>query len=130
MITARTVGGPADPEKFKEMERELTKVIEDFDRALDVEALRLAKKNGQHLSPSPGHNSFSVARVEQEFLLTRLKRVETGYDLTLRCMDGTRETLLNQIIDLADNESGTRDIYWTHGLPGNGQTALAHSTCR
>ncbi len=121
MITARTVGGPADPEKFKEMERGLTKVIEDFDRALDVEALRLAKKNGQHLSPLPGHNSFSVARVEQEFLLARLKSVETGYD--------TRETLLNQIMDWAANESDTRNIYWAHGLPGIGKTALAHSIC-
>src|SRR5258706_2532656 len=107
MITARTVGGPADPEKFKEMERGLTKVIEDFDRALDVEALRLAKKNGQHLSPLPGHNSFSVARVEQEVLLARLKSVETGYDLTLCCMEGTRETLLNPIMDSAANESDT-----------------------
>jgi len=129
MITARTVGGSAYPEKIEEMDRDLTKVIEDFNHAVDVEALRLAKKNGQHLSPSPGHNSFSVARVEQEFLLTRLKRVETGYDLTLRCMEGTRETLLNQIIDWAANESDTRNIYWTHGLPGIGKTALAHSIC-
>jgi hypothetical protein len=30
------------------MDRELTRVIEDFDRAVDVEALRLAKKNGKH----------------------------------------------------------------------------------
>jgi hypothetical protein len=31
-----------------EMDRELTSVIEEFDRAVDVEALRLAKKNGKH----------------------------------------------------------------------------------
>ena len=111
------------------MDRELTKVIEDFNHAVDVEALRLAKKNGQHLLPLPGHISFSVARVEQEFLLTRLKRVETGYDLTLRCMEGTRETLLNQVMDRAANELDTRNIYWIHGLPGIGKTALAHSIC-
>ncbi len=49
MITARTFGGPAYPEKFEEMDRELTKVIEDFNHAVDVEALRLARKNGGHL---------------------------------------------------------------------------------
>ena len=51
MITARTVGGPDHPEKMEEMDRELTKVIDDFNHAVDVEALRLAKKNGKHLFP-------------------------------------------------------------------------------
>jgi len=71
-----------------------------------------------------------MARVEQEFLLTRLKRVETGYDLTLCCMEGTRETLLNQIIAWAANESDMSNIYWIHGLPGIGKTSLAHSICQ
>ena len=31
------------------MDRELTKVIEDFDRAMNVEALRLAKETSKHL---------------------------------------------------------------------------------
>ena len=48
MMTARTVGGLAHPEKMEEMDRELTKVIEDLNHAVDVEALRLARKNGQH----------------------------------------------------------------------------------
>ena len=51
MITARTVGGTAHTEKMEEMDRELTNVIDDFNRAVDVEALRLAKKNGKHLFP-------------------------------------------------------------------------------
>ncbi len=42
MIIARTIGGPAYPEMIEEMDRELTKVIEDFDRAMNFEALRLA----------------------------------------------------------------------------------------
>ena len=50
-ITARTVGGPAFPEKIEEMDRELTKVIDDFNHAVDVEALRLAKDNRKHLFP-------------------------------------------------------------------------------
>ena len=42
MITARTIGGPGYPEMIEEMDRELTKVIEDFDRAMNFETLRLA----------------------------------------------------------------------------------------
>ncbi len=47
-FSARTVGGSARPEVIEEMDRELTKVIEDFDRAVNVEALRLAKETGKH----------------------------------------------------------------------------------
>ena len=42
------------------MDRELTKVIEDFDRAVNVEALRLAKETGKHALSQSGENSFSV----------------------------------------------------------------------
>jgi hypothetical protein len=56
MITARMVGGSAYPEKIEEMDKELTKVIEDFNHAVDVEALRLAKKNGKQLLPLLGDN--------------------------------------------------------------------------
>jgi len=126
MITART---PANPEKIEEMDKELTKVIEDFNHAVDVETLRLAKKNGKHVLSLPGDHPFSMARAEQEFLLTRLKRVETGYDLELCCMAGTREGLLNQIMTWAVNGSETGNLYWIHGLPGIGKTSLAHSIC-
>ena len=34
-------------EKIEEMDKELTKVIEDFDRAVNVEALRLAKETSK-----------------------------------------------------------------------------------
>ena len=44
MIVARTIGGPAYLEMIEEMERELTDVIEDFDRAMNFEALRLANE--------------------------------------------------------------------------------------
>jgi hypothetical protein len=47
MIAGRTVGGLVHPQKIEEMERELTEVIEDFDRAVNVEALRLGKKSGK-----------------------------------------------------------------------------------
>ena len=48
MSTERVLGGLAHPEKIEEMDRELTKVIEDFDRAVNVEALRLAKETSKH----------------------------------------------------------------------------------
>ena len=47
-IAERTLGGRAHSGKIEEMDGELTKVIEDFDRAVNVEALRLAKQTGKH----------------------------------------------------------------------------------
>ena len=47
MIAERTLGGFVHPEKFEEMDEELTKVIEDFDRAVNIEALRLAKETSK-----------------------------------------------------------------------------------
>ena len=44
MMIARTIGGPAYPEMIEEVDRELTKVIEDFDRAMNFEALRLTSR--------------------------------------------------------------------------------------
>src|SRR5258706_4747463 len=71
---------------------------------------------------------------EQELLSARLKPVETGYNRELRCMDGTRQSLLNQIIDWVPNKSGQenvlqRNAYWFYGSPGIGKTSLAHSIC-
>src|SRR5882757_10620845 len=70
-------------------------------------------------------------RVEQELVFRRLKPVEAGYH---RCMDGTRQSLLNQIIDWVPNKSGQenvlqRNAYWFYGSPGIGKTSLAHSIC-
>ena len=47
MIAERTMSGLAHPQKIEEMNRELIKVIEDFDRAMNVETLRLAKENSK-----------------------------------------------------------------------------------
>ena len=38
---SRTIGGPTYMEMIEEMDRELTKVVEDFDHAVSVEALLL-----------------------------------------------------------------------------------------
>ena len=48
MITERTLSGLVHPERIEEMDREPTNVIEDFDRAMNVEALRLAKETSKH----------------------------------------------------------------------------------
>ena len=53
----RTTGGPAYWEKIEEMDTELTEVIEDLGRAVDVEALRLAKETGKHLLSQRGNIS-------------------------------------------------------------------------
>jgi len=62
MITARAVGGSVYPEKIEEMDRELTKVIEDFNHAVDIEALRLAKMNRKCSLPLSGddHSQWLV----------------------------------------------------------------------
>ena len=48
IVVERTVGGLIRPDKIEEMDSELTKVIEEFDRAVNIEALRLIKETGEH----------------------------------------------------------------------------------
>ena len=42
------MSGLVHPGKIDEMNEDLTKVIEDFDRAVNVEALRTAKEIGKY----------------------------------------------------------------------------------
>ena len=44
MIAARTIGGPAYTKMIEDMDKELSNIIEDFDRAVNVEALRETSK--------------------------------------------------------------------------------------
>ncbi len=195
MTAARTIGGPAYPEMIEEIDKELSNVIEYFERAVYVEALRLADETSKlsFLNLSiVDPQGFGVARAErerlelverdrneqgrmerdrnerermerermerermeqerveqervereqaeqerteQDFLFRRLKPVETGYHHDLRCMDGTRQSLLNQITDWVANKSSQenvlqRNAYWFYGSPGIGKTSLAHSIC-
>jgi len=59
IIAERTLSGLAHPHRIEEMSKELTKVIEDFDRAMDVETLRLAKESSKHW-PQSGDSVFSI----------------------------------------------------------------------
>jgi len=52
MIAERTLSGLAHPQKIEEISKELTTVIEDFDRAMDVETLRLVKESSKYLLAS------------------------------------------------------------------------------
>jgi DNA polymerase III delta prime subunit len=67
-------------------------------------------------------------------LLERLEPVKAGYDLDRRCMEGTRQSILNQIMvwvaDSQEMSNGPRsNAYWFYGSPGIGKTSLAHSIC-
>jgi len=137
MIAERTLGGLTHSEKIEEMNEELTKVIEDFDRAVNVEALRLAKETNIVLKSAIAQSQSShVELVQQDLWLKgRLKPVETSYDQKLCCMEGTREFILDQIIAWVTNGPGQEDVdqstpYWIYGLPGIGKTSLAHSICK
>ena len=67
-------------------------------------------------------------------MLGRLKYVEAGYDLDRRCMEGTRQSILNRVTDWVENpQDGNhapwRNTYWFYGSPGIGKSSLAHSIC-
>ena len=130
MIAARTVGGLIESSAIEEIEGDLAKVIEDFDRAVNVEALRRIKETGEYLFLMIVHSQ--LLRTEQEALLGRLEPVKTNYHQDFCCMDGTREMLLKRVIDWATKESEQKqesNTYWIYGLPGIGKTSLAHSIC-
>ena len=131
IIAARPIGQSAYQERIKTVDRELTRVAEDFDRAVNVEALRQTKEIGKHSL----HLSIDDSQqfpVEHYLLLSRLKNVKTGYDRDLCCMEGTRKYLLEQIMAWVTNgveQTDGRSTYWIYGAPGIGKTSLAHSIC-
>ena len=56
------MGGLVRLERIDEMGDELTKVIEDFDRAVNVEALRLAKETNKQMLKTSKQTLFSNRR--------------------------------------------------------------------
>jgi hypothetical protein len=72
-----------------------------------------------------------VELVQQDLLLKeRLKPTKSGYNQTLCCMEGTRQSILNEVVAWVANGSGPSNTYWIYGLPGIGKTSLAHSICK
>ena len=51
-IAVRAVGGLVHPGAIEEIETDLTKVIEDFECAVDVETLRRMRDTGEHSFPA------------------------------------------------------------------------------
>ena len=67
MIAAGTIGGLAYPKIIEEMDGELNNVIEDFDRAVYVETLRLANETSKLSFPDLliiDPQEFGVERAE------------------------------------------------------------------
>ena len=79
--------------------------------------------------------NFRIELVQQDlWFRERLKPVATGYNQTLCCMGGTRESILNEIVAWVANGSEQENslqsnTYWIYGSPGIGKTSLAHSIC-
>jgi hypothetical protein len=70
--------------------------------------------------------------LEQEVLIRRLNPIKTSHDQKLLCMKGTRQVLLDEIMDWSTRKLGQNNdsnTYWIYGLPGIGKTSLAHSIC-
>ena len=59
-IAARAMVGLVRPETIDELDGELNMVIEHFDRAVNVEALRLAKETGTYSLSLSDDSSYSV----------------------------------------------------------------------
>ena len=74
---------------------------------------------------------FGLGLVQQDLWLEkRLNPTRASYNRKLCCMEGTRQSILNEIITWVTNGSGSSNIYWIYGLPGIGKTSLAHSICK
>ena len=60
--------------------------------------------------------------------------MKAGYSLNSRCMDGTRQSILNRTMAWVTSPQETDEglwanTYWLYGSPGIGKTSLAHSIC-
>ncbi|PVF92501.1 WD40 repeat-like protein [Serendipita vermifera] len=114
---AKSIVYSKNQEKIGGFKGEFSKLIQDFNQAVNVEALR------------------GIRLVEEKLLLDRLEPAKTGYSLDRCCMEGTREALLNSIVEWAVNprteeqKSNATNIYWLYGIPGIGKTSVSHSIC-
>jgi len=136
MIAERTLSGLFLLEKIEEMEGELARVIEDFDCTVIVESLHLARETNAILNLVIAQSQSSHVQLVQQDLWLKgwLKPVKTSYDWRFCCMEGTRNSILNQIITWVNHGPSQEGVdqstpYWIYSLPGIGKTSLAHSLC-
>ncbi|KEP45692.1 putative WD40-repeat protein (notchless protein), related protein [Rhizoctonia solani 123E] len=54
----------------------------------------------------------------------------SGYDPNQACSDGTREVLLNKVINWTQNRESAETFMWISGQVGMGKTAVATSLCQ
>jgi len=74
---------------------------------------------------------FRIELVQQDlWLKERLIPTRAGYNRKLCCMEGTRQSILNQVVAWVASGSGPSNTYWIYGLPGIGKTSLSHSFCK
>ncbi|KAG8792126.1 hypothetical protein FRC16_000151, partial [Serendipita sp. 398] len=117
---AKAIISSQDQGKISDLTSGFSVLVEDFDRAVNVETLK------------------AVRNMEEKVLLDRLQPIQTGYRLDRGCMEGTRVGVLDEIAQWAmrspigtttSSLSGSHNVYWLYGIPGIGKTALAHSIC-
>ena len=129
MVANQTAGGLVDPGTIEKMEKDLTEVLDDFDRTVNIGSLWRIRETGEHLFLARCYSHLH--HVEEDLLSELLKPVSTYYDRNSGCMDGTRKFVLNQVIGWATKkpEPEENNTYWIYSLPGIGKTSLAHSIC-
>ena len=78
MIAAKTIGGPSYPEMIEEMDKELTMVLVEFDRAMNFETLRLANETSKLSFPIRRYDSqrFGAEQAERERVDRERERME------------------------------------------------------
>jgi hypothetical protein len=128
----RAEGERAERERIIQERAEQDRIDRDRVKRERAEQERMVRERAEREQAE--RERVEQERVEQELLFRRLKPVDTIYHLDLRCMDGTRQSILNQIMDWVANKSGQenglwRNACWVYGSPGIGKTSLAHSIC-
>ncbi|KAG8853475.1 hypothetical protein FRB91_004806 [Serendipita sp. 411] len=117
---ARSAISPTDRRRLDELRTQLDNLIGEFNRAIEFEGLKVTKD------------------IDTKLLLKRLKPVDAGYNCKRKCMEGTRQRLINKIVTWALPPSGVtplrkqsaiKSILWIYGMPGIGKTSVANSIC-
>ncbi|KAG9119888.1 hypothetical protein FRC07_004865, partial [Ceratobasidium sp. 392] len=117
--TLRSFAGLNPQAQVDTMLAKLRELKETFDRGISIQTLQTV--------------DYSVRRM----LLDKLKPVNKArYDTTRACLPGTREKIIQDILDWAEHAStsGTsvpeERLTWVHGQAGLGKSSIATSICQ